>query len=197
MTQFHFSPSTYLAAVRAEVPRYDELQDSVAAATAGATGRRILDLGAGTGETAARVLAAHRGATVVLLDEQPGMLAEAAARLPAERVEAAVHGDLVADLPDGPFDLVVSALAVHHLAATDKRALFGRLHARVTPGGRFVLGDVVVPADPSDAVTPLTPEFDRPDRVDELLRWLTAAHFRAREAWHWRDLTVVRADRLG
>jgi hypothetical protein len=38
---------------------------------------------------------------------------------------------------------------------------------RLAPGGRFVLGDVVVPDDFADAVTPLDPGYDHPSRVDE------------------------------
>jgi tRNA (cmo5U34)-methyltransferase len=155
--------------------------------------RRILDLGVGTGETAARVLELHPEAQVTLVDEQPGMLAEARDRLPNHRVGAVVQGDLLADLPEGPFDLVVSALAVHHLDRAGKRSLFARLRGRLGPGGRFVLGDVVVPADPRDAVTPLTPGVDRPDTTADLLRWLDEAGYAAAVTWAWRDLAVVRA----
>ncbi len=197
MSQFHFSPATYLAMIRDEVPRYDELQDAVASATVGVPARRILDLGAGTGETAARVLERHPDASVVLLDEHPGMLARSSECLPEDRVEASVRGDLLADFPAGRFDLVVSALAVHHLASPDKRSLFDRIHDALAPGGRFVLGDVVVPAEAEDAVTPLTPDFDRPDTAADLLRWLADAGFTASTSWAWRDLVVLRADRRG
>jgi hypothetical protein len=37
-----------------------------------------------------------------------------------------------------------------------KADLFARIAARLRPGGRFVLGDVVVPEDPADVVTPST-----------------------------------------
>ena len=56
MSQFHFDPDSYLAMMREDLPRYDELQETVAAATAGLEVRRILELGTGTGETARRLL---------------------------------------------------------------------------------------------------------------------------------------------
>ena len=56
-------------------------------------------------------------------------------------------------LPVGNIDLVVSALAVHHLDGAGKADLFARIPARRRSGGRFVLGDVVVPDDPADVVT--------------------------------------------
>ncbi len=60
------------------------------------------------------------------------------------------------ELPSGPFDLVASALCVHHLEGELKRDLFARVFAVLAPGGRFVLGDVVVPPDSADAVIPLS-----------------------------------------
>jgi tRNA (cmo5U34)-methyltransferase len=48
-------------------------------------------------------------------------------------------------LPEGNFDLVVSALAVHHLDGAGKADLFARVADRLRPGGRFVLGAVLMP----------------------------------------------------
>jgi tRNA (cmo5U34)-methyltransferase len=53
----------------------------------------------------------------------------------------------------GTYDLVVSALTVHHLDAAGKADLFRRVHGRLRSGGRFVLADAVVPDEPDDAVT--------------------------------------------
>ncbi|MGH3110876.1 MAG: class I SAM-dependent methyltransferase, partial [Gaiellaceae bacterium] len=64
----------------------------------------------------------------------------------------------------------------------------------LSPGGRFVLADVVVPADPAKAQIPLSPEFDRPDRLDDQLAWLAAAGFKAHATWVADDLAVVAAD---
>ena len=89
------------------------------------------------------------------------MLEAARHRLDGLEVDLRV-AELTGPLPAGPFDLVVSALAIHHLEAPDK-AHAVRPHAgALRPGGRFVLGDVVIPVDPADAVTPLTGGHDRP-----------------------------------
>ncbi|MBA2384326.1 MAG: class I SAM-dependent methyltransferase [Actinobacteria bacterium] len=190
MSQFHFDPDSYLAMMRADVPRYDELQDVVAAATVGLEVRRILELGTGTGETARRVLTVHPGARLVGIDSSEPMLEVAGADLDADlRVQR-----LEDPLPDGPFDLVVSALAVHHLEADDKRDLFRRVREALVPGGRFVLADVVVPERTEDVVTPATPGFDKPDSLPNLLAWLAEAGFETRVEWSWKDLAAVRAD---
>jgi tRNA (cmo5U34)-methyltransferase len=196
MTQFHFDPATYLDMMRQEVPAYGRLQEAVAAASAGPAVASLLDLGTGTGETLAAVLERHPGAAAVGVDQSEAMLAAARQRLAGARVELRVV-ELTEPLPDGPFDLVVSALAVHHLDGPDKTDLFARIARVLRPGGRFVLGDVVIPVDPADAVTPVTDGHDRPSTLADQLGWLADAGFAAALTWSERDLVVVRAERPG
>jgi tRNA (cmo5U34)-methyltransferase len=191
VTQFHFDPSTYLENMRADIPVFDKLQEETARATEGVAARDILELGVGTGMTAKRVLAVHPKAKLVGIDESEAMLAEAdvAGDLRVSRLED--------PLPEGPFDLVVSCLAIHHLDADGKRDLFRRIAAVLKPGGRFVLADVVVPDREEDAVTPTTPGFDRPDPLAAQLEWLRETGFAPETTWTWKDLAVVRADLPG
>jgi tRNA (cmo5U34)-methyltransferase len=178
--------------ITTDVPEYERLQLELAAAS-GAGAERVLELGTGTGETARRLLEAHPEAVLVGVDASAEMLAVARGSLPVSRVELIV-GAIEASLPDGPFDLVASALCVHHLDGAGKADLFSRVLSVLRPGGRFVLADVVVPADPADATTPLTPGFDRPSPLADQLRWLAEAGFEARVAWAAGDLAVVVAD---
>ncbi len=188
--QFHFDPASYLSMMAVEVPDYPVFQDEVVAA--GGTGaRRILELGTGTGETARRLLERHPDAVLIGIDESAGMLDAARAALPAARVDLRV-GRLEDPLPAGPFDLVASALCVHHLSGSEKAGLFTRVYEALEPGGMFVLGDVVVPDDPADAKIPLTPGFDKPSPVPEQLSWLRDAGFcDLRVAWARDDLAVI------
>jgi tRNA (cmo5U34)-methyltransferase len=192
-----FQPEGYLEGMRSEVAGYDQLQERLARATVGVAARRVLDLGTGTGETARRVLELHPAARLTAIDSGTEMLERAREELPADQVEGLLISRLEDELPSGPFDLVVSALAVHHLDSAGKADLFDRIAKVLSPGGRFVLGDVVVPERPEDAVTPLTPDFDLPDRVDDQLEWLGAAGYAARVAWSQRDLAVIVADLAG
>jgi tRNA (cmo5U34)-methyltransferase len=108
--------------------------------------RRVLDLGAGTGMLAARVAAAYPEAELVLVDGAPAMLEQARAAL-GDR--AVLHvGDLADPLPPGPFDAVVSALAIHHLDDAGKQALFARVCAALPPGGVFVNAEQVAGPTP-------------------------------------------------
>jgi tRNA threonylcarbamoyl adenosine modification protein (Sua5/YciO/YrdC/YwlC family) len=189
--QFHFHPASYDEVIRADVPEFEQFEDAVADAS-GTEARRILDLGTGTGETAARLLARHPEARLVGIDESADMLEHARRRLPPDRVELRVSR-LEDPLPAGPFDLAVSALCVHHLPGAEKAGLFGRVAAALVPGGRFVLGDVVVPEDPTVARSPLTPSYDHPSPLADQIDWLRDAGFEARVTWSERDLAVVAA----
>jgi tRNA (cmo5U34)-methyltransferase len=190
MSQYHFDPATYAENMYEDIPVFDELQEATAEATGSGAGD-ILELGVGTGETAKRVLPRHRGARLVAIDESEAMLA-------AADIEGDLRVSRLQDpLPDGPFDLVVSCLAVHHLDSEGKRDLFRRIAAVLRPGGRFVLADVVVPERAEDAVTPTTPGFDLPDPLDAQLVWLREAGFEPETTWTWKDLAIVRADLPG
>jgi tRNA (cmo5U34)-methyltransferase len=189
MGQFHWDPDGYLEMVRAEVPDYDRIQDELARATDGIDARRVLELGTGSGVTSRRVLARHPHAHLTGVDSSEHMLG--AADLPGADLRLQ---DLRDPLPDGPFDLVFSALAIHHLDAAAKADLFTRVSAVLAPGGRFVMADVVVPEDSADVVTPLDAGFDLPETVPDLLAWLQDAGLRGHVAWQARDLAVLAAD---
>jgi tRNA (cmo5U34)-methyltransferase len=196
MSEFRFDPATYMDLMREEVPAYAGLQEAVGRASAGLTVTSLLDLGTGTGETLAAVLALHPGTAAVGVDVNDAMLAAAGERLAGVPLELRV-ADLTEPLPEGPFDLVVSALAIHHLEGPDKADLFGRIAATLRPGGRFVLGDLVLPPDAADAVTPVTDDYDRPSTLADQLGWLAEAGFDATTVWSEDDLVVVRADLPG
>jgi tRNA (cmo5U34)-methyltransferase len=165
----------------------------VAAASDGVAAGKFLELGIGTGETALRVLDRHPGARLLGVDSSGEMLEAARAALSGRDVDLR-RGRLEDPLPDGPFDLIFSALTVHHLDAAGKADLFTRVARVVRPGGRFVLGDLVVPDDPADAVTPLDADYDLPDPLADQLQWLSEAGFTAHPTWTHGDLAVVAAD---
>lgn len=174
--QFHIDPETYLDEIRADVPRYDELQEATIEAIPFPP-QRVLELGVGTGETTRRLLERYPDAQVTGLDAQPEMVFKA--RELGIEVRLARMED---PLPDGPWDLVLSVLSVHHLDDPQKRDLFRRLReqARST-----VFGDVVI-ADPQ--VTPLDEGVDMPSTAKEMAEWSSGEI-----VWRGDDLAVIRA----
>lgn len=174
--QFHWDPATYLEMVRGEVPRFDELQTAAIAAIP-FTPARVLELGVGTGETTRRLLAAHPDAEITGLDSSPEMVfrtRELGIEMRLARMED--------PLPDGPWDLVIAVLSVHHLEADGKRDLIRRVREQ---SRSLVIGDVVV-ADVS--VTPIEEGWDFPERAADLAEWSGGE-----VAWEQDDLAVIRA----
>jgi tRNA (cmo5U34)-methyltransferase len=104
--------------------------------------RRILDLGAGTGLLAAQIADRHPGARFVLQDGSPAMLQQARDLL-GDRIEASIVSDFADPLPAGPFDAVVSSLAIHHLPDDGKRDVYARAHDELATGGWLVNAEQV------------------------------------------------------
>jgi len=110
----------------------------------------VLDLGAGTGLLAERLLARWPRARLVLVDLSPDMLARARERFAGTQARVEIRAaDYLRDPLGGPFDGVVSALSIHHLPDAGKRALFRRAWSALRPGGRFVDADNVLAPTPA------------------------------------------------
>jgi tRNA (cmo5U34)-methyltransferase len=141
---FDREAADYDAPRRRLVPPFDGFYGAaVAALELSATQpRSVLDLGAGTGLLTQHVLAARPDVRPTLFDGAPAMLDRARERLG----DAATYvvGDLHDAPPPGPWEAVVSALAIHHLEDDAKRALFARVHGGLVPGGVFVNAEQVL-----------------------------------------------------
>lgn len=196
MAEFAWDPDSYLQLMAEEVPDYPRLQDELVTATTVSPAHALLDLGVGSGLTAARVLEAHPDATLVGVDANADMLAAASRTLDPRR--STLHtGRLEEPLPGGPFDLVVSMLAVHHLPCPGKADLFRRIAQVLTPGGCFVLADLIVPENPDDQVTPIDWVDDVPSSLSDQLAWLANAGLQPEVSWQHRDLSVVTSTKPG
>jgi SAM-dependent methyltransferase len=93
-------------------------------------GRRLLDVGCGTGALSATLLAAADPAEIVGVDLSEGFLAEARARITDPRADFRVGDAGSLPLPDGAFDAVVSGLALNFVPRPDRAAAeFARVAA--------------------------------------------------------------------
>lgn len=116
------------------------------------TGRshpQILDLGCGDGRLTETLLEADDTAQITAVDASPMMLASARQRLDGNTrvrfVEATFQRAVAEDLLPGPFDCIVSFLAIHHIDTREKLALLQYVHNHLIPGGLFVIADPVRP----------------------------------------------------
>ncbi len=147
---FSAHAATYDAARRALIPPFDRFYGAAIEALelAGEPMGRVLDLGAGTGLLSGMVAAAYPHAELVLVDGAPAMLDRARERLRGHAAVSYVAADLRDPLPAGPFDAVVSALAIHHLDDHAKRELLGRVLAVLRPGGVLAWAEQVAGPTP-------------------------------------------------
>lgn len=194
MAEFAWDPDSYLSLMAEEIADFAGLQQALVGATADVAADDVLDLGCGSGETARRVLDTHPQARLTGVDANAGMLAAAARTLTPDRVTL-VRRRLQDPLPGGPFDLAVSALAVHHLEGSAKADLFARVASVLRPGGRLVLADLVVPDHAEEAFTEVDWVDDVPSTAQEQLDWLNSVGFLACVTWSYRDLAVIVAER--
>jgi putative AdoMet-dependent methyltransferase len=103
----------------------------------------VVDLGSGTGNTAAYIGPA---AAILCVDISQRMAEKARTKLGHRPEVRFVQADLlgfVAGQPE-PCDAVVSTYAVHHLTDTEKGELFMGIAQMLRPGGRAVFGDLMV-----------------------------------------------------
>ena len=87
-------------------------------------------------------------------------------------------------LPDGPWDLVIAVLSVHHLDADGKRDLFRRVRSEARS---LVIGDVVEVVT-SGASRRSTEGFDFPSPAADQAEWCGGE-----VVWEADDLAVIRA----
>lgn len=106
---------------------------------------RVLDLGAGTGLLSARVAECYPRAQLTLVDFSPAMLLIAEKRFAdsgADRVQFQVF-DYAQEPLRGTYDLIISALSIHHLEDSAKASLFQKIYTALEPGGLFINADQV------------------------------------------------------
>jgi len=123
--------------------RYDDVLDRVSDLAGAARGRKILDIGTGTGKLAERLLAC--GAEVIGVDPSQKMLDKAAVKPGCRGVKLVRLKEPFLSLPypDEAFDSVVSTYAFHHVFPPKKAACIDEMLRVLVPGGSWVLGDLI------------------------------------------------------
>jgi len=105
---------------------------------------RLLDLGAGTGLLGGLVAQRFPSVQLTLIDTSEEMLARARERFAGRPDVAIVVADYSAADLTGQFDVIASALSIHHLEDDEKRSLFRRIFSALSPGGVFVNADDIL-----------------------------------------------------
>jgi len=203
---FYVVADNYDEHIELAIPFYRMMHDEMVRCVTGRQdGLRFLDLGAGTGKTAAVLLINVGGSTARLVELFGEMLKHARTRLAAfgNRVEY-VQGDFM-DVPLGDgYDICVSSLAIHHQNAAGKQRLFNRVFEALGPHGKFLMIDwtkfssssvqelaaQTAEQHASEHISDAQALHDWcehwrtkniPDTVEDLCLWLKAAGFRNAE----------------
>jgi tRNA (cmo5U34)-methyltransferase len=135
--------SDYDTQRRGIVPEFEDFyQNAVRGADWQGTDPAILDIGAGTGLLSALLLERYPHASFTLMDISDNMLNVARDRFSGRTVKYLAVDYRQGDL-GGPYDIVCSALSIHHLEHDEKRSLYGRIFASLKEGGVFVNAEQV------------------------------------------------------
>ena len=106
---------------------------------------KVLDLGAGTGLFALLVAERYPNAQLTLYDLSSAMLEEAKTRFANQDTEVDyVAIDYADNAIKGKYDLIISALSIHHLTGVEKENLFKKIYASLNDNGYFINADQVL-----------------------------------------------------
>jgi tRNA (cmo5U34)-methyltransferase len=132
------------------IPRFDDFYATgVRALSCEKAAPRVLDLGAGTGLYSGFVVGRYPDAKLTLADFSGEMIASAKERFDEREDVDFIAGDYM-DLDFAArFDIVISALSIHHLNGEDKKALYCKIYGWLTPGGEFLNADQVISPSPA------------------------------------------------
>jgi tRNA (cmo5U34)-methyltransferase len=185
--------------------------------------RRLIDLGGGDGAMTRLALQYAPQAEAVLVDFSEPMLARAKERASAGGYSCTVvRADMrqsgwQSELePQSGYDLAISGLAIHHLTSERKRELFAEVFALLAPGGMFLNMEIVAIQGPLEGLfeeqmranakhaahehghpeqeIDFDGDEDRPDSVEDQLRWLRDAGFKQAEVhFKWAEAAILGA----
>lgn len=139
-TQFNLIAEQYDVNRKKFIPCYDDFYESTTKFIISniETPKRVLDLGAGTGLLSNFWYQHCLDSEYVLVDIADDMLNVARKRFAGIKNVSYQILDYSNGLPGGDFDVIVSALSIHHLENEDKIKLFAQIYDKLPKGGLFV-----------------------------------------------------------
>lgn len=123
---------------------YVKIAEAVAA-----PGRRVLDIGCGTGNVS--LACASFGADVVAIDSNAAMLEIAKEKGRQAGLNAKIRwleigvAEIGNEIGEGSLDAAVSCLALSELTLDEKVFVSAIVFSRLKPGGKFVIADEILP----------------------------------------------------
>lgn len=176
--QFNIISQEYDSGRRKFIPCFDEYYDLTTEFVASSINKpsRILDLGAGTGLLTSYWYRHFPEADFILTDIAEEMLEVAKNRFAGLKNVSYEVSNYKSELPAGDFDVIISALSIHHLEKEEKSWLFRSLYEKLSLGGCFINYDQF--CGDSDFITKSYDEY--------WLRFLKTSGLSAEEIEKWQ-----------
>jgi tRNA (cmo5U34)-methyltransferase len=145
VSEFNQAAHAYDDQRRKLIPCFDDFYNiAVSLAETDHKSPSILDLGAGTGLLSSMLLARYPTARLTLIDISDRMMDVARLRFANQSHVQYIVDDYTNYVFESKFDLIVSALSIHHLTDSDKKALYQNTYDNLRDGGVFVNADQVL-----------------------------------------------------
>lgn len=110
--------------------------------------KTILDLGAGTGLFSYFIYLIRPDLQYTLTDFSPEMLNAARERFKGLKNFQFNELNFSTDNLPGQYDIIISALSIHHLEDSDKKQLYKKIYDALNEGGLFINADQVLGRSP-------------------------------------------------
>jgi tRNA (cmo5U34)-methyltransferase len=148
--EFDREASRYDRTARQSMPGYSDLHRTLVWGIPFVATRsfRVLELGVGTGTLTAEILREFPHAHLTGVDLSPRMIARARTKLRPFRDRVELIARDLGEFEPRSYDVVISALAIHHLTDPEKVRLYRRVYSCLPAGGYFGDADDHLPEDP-------------------------------------------------
>ena len=199
--QFNTLSEDYDARRRLLIPCFDEFYNTgIDRLSFPGETPRVLDIGAGTGIFSESLLSRYPKAKLTLIDFAENMLDIAKSKFQDRADTLYVLDDYFThDYGSETFDIVISALSIHHLDSDNKKIFYKNISGLLSDGGEFVNADIACSGDPEadaqdDALWTAfvadnlgegeyldrfmkSKDVDKPSPISDQLLWLREAGF--------------------
>jgi tRNA (cmo5U34)-methyltransferase len=211
LTHFNFVSKTYDAGRDKTIPNFEQFyQSGIEMLEFAGDAPKILDIGAGSGLFSAFILEKFPKAELTLIDFSEEMLALAKQRFFGVDKVRYILADYSTYAYSETYDIVISALSIHHLSADDKAKFYQTAYHLLNPSGEFINADLTISKYPKIQDKLIanwlafamangvsrdylldSMKIDDPSTVGEQLEWLENAGFATVDCVHKRDHFAV------